>query len=181
VRGKILVDKHTAQLSTVTDPLPTILQGIPLDVRDVRVEIDRPDFIINPTNCRMQHATGAIGSVAGSVAHVSSRFRATDCALLPLKPRMTLRVGGSGHTHRNASSSLIATLRQQPGQANLRSVRVVLPKSINARLNVINDACTRAEFETDISKCAHAKAGTATAVTPLLRDPGKKRTSRKRH
>jgi hypothetical protein len=171
VRGKILVDKHTAQLSTVTDPLPTILQGIPLDVRDVRVEIDRPDFIINPTNCRMQHATGAIGSVAGSVAHVSSRFRATDCALLPLKPRMTLRVGGSGHTHRNASSSLIATLRQQPGQANLRSVRVVLPKSINARLNVINDACTRAEFETDISKCAHAKAGTATAVTPLLRDP----------
>jgi hypothetical protein len=50
-------------------------------------------------------------------------------------------------------------------------VRVTLPQTINARLNTINDACTRAEFEADVSKCAHAKAGTAVASTPLLRDP----------
>jgi len=38
-------------------------------------------------------------------------------------------------------------------------------------LNTINDACTRAEFESDVAKCAHAVAGSATASTPLLRDP----------
>ena len=59
----------------------------------------------------------------------------------------------------------------QRGQTNLRFVRVTLPQTINARLNTINDACTREEFESDLSKCAHATAGSATAVTPLLRDP----------
>jgi hypothetical protein len=50
-------------------------------------------------------------------------------------------------------------------------VRVTLPEPLNVRLTVIQDACTQQQFEGDISKCAHAKAGTATAVTPLLREP----------
>jgi len=57
------------------------------------------------------------------------------------------------------------------GQSNLRFVRVTLPQTINARLNTINDACTRIEFENDVKKCAHAKAGSAVASTPLLKAP----------
>jgi hypothetical protein len=83
-----------------------------------------------------------------------------------------MRVGGRGHTRRGQTSGLVTRLRMpQRNQANLRFVRVTLPITINARLNTINDACTRAEFESDLGKCAHAKAGTAVAVTPLLRDP----------
>ena len=34
-----------------SDPIPHILDGIPLKVRDMRVYADRPNFTLNPTNC----------------------------------------------------------------------------------------------------------------------------------
>jgi hypothetical protein len=110
-------------------------------------------------------------STEGATATVSDRFQAADCASLAFRPKLVLRVGGRGHTARNRTSPFTAKLTMPRGNANLRFVRVLLPRSINARLNVIQDACTRAEFENAIAKCDHARAGTATAVTPLLRDP----------
>jgi hypothetical protein len=172
VRSALFVDKHDATVRIVSDPFPTILQGIPLDVRDVRVNVNKPDFFLNPTSCAEKTITGTLTSTEGARADVSDRFQAADCASLRFRPRMTLRVGGRGHTRRGRVSALSTTLRMpQRNQANLRFVRVTLPKTINARLNTINDACTREEFESDISKCSHAVAGSAVAVTPLLRDP----------
>jgi len=172
VRSALFVDKHDATLRVVSDPLPTILQGIPLDVRDVRVSVNKPQFIVNPTSCVQKRVDGTIVSTLATRASVSARFEVGDCASLGFKPRMVLTVGGRGHTHRNQTSPLTTTLTMPPrNQAGLRFVRVTLPPTINARLNTINDACTRAEFESDISKCAHAKAGSAVASTPLLRAP----------
>jgi hypothetical protein len=167
VRSSIFVDKHTAELRVISDPLPRILQGIPLDVRDVRVDVDRKDFILNPTSCAKKTVSGVLGSVDGQTAAVSSRFQAADCASLAFKPRMALSVGSVGHTGRNATVPLSTTLTMPSGNANLRYVRVRLPKTINARLTVINRACTRAQYET--GKCEAARAGTAEAKTPLLR------------
>jgi hypothetical protein len=171
VRSALFVDKHDATVRIVSDPLPQVLQGIPLDTRDVRVNVNRPDFFVNPTSCAVKTIGGIVESVEGTRAAVSSRFQAVECRGLPFKPRLTLRVGGRGHTARNRTTPLTATLTMPRGGANLRSARVMLPKAINARLTVIQDACTRAEFEADISKCDHARAGTARAVTPLLREP----------
>ncbi len=170
VRQALFVDKHTAEISVISDPLPTILAGIPLDVRDVRVAINRPGFFLNPTSCAEKSITGVIESIAGSRASVSDRFQVGECSALPLRPTMTLAVGGRrGRTRRGRSTPLTATLTQTPGQAALRSVRVTLPKTINARLTVINDACTREEYEA--GNCEDARTGDAVAVTPLLRDP----------
>jgi hypothetical protein len=171
VRSALFVDKHDATVRIVSDPLPQILQGIPLDTRDVRVNVNRPDFFVNPTSCAVKTIGATVESVEGVRAAVSDRFQAVECAGLAFKPRLTLRVGGRGHTARNRTTPLTATLTMPRGGANLRSARVMLPKAINARLTVIQDACTRAEFEADISKCDHARAGTARAVTPLLREP----------
>ena len=170
VRSSLSVDKHTGNVRIVSDPLPTILQGIPLNVRDVRVNVDRSGFFLNPTSCAKKTIAAAIQSTAGVTAHVSDRFQAADCAGLGFKPSMILSVGGRGHTASGRSTPLSTTLAMpSKNQANLRFVRVTLPTTINARLTVINDACTRAQFETDIAKCAHAKAGTAAAVTRVLR------------
>jgi hypothetical protein len=85
---------------------------------------------------------------------------------------MVLTVGGRGHTTRNRPTPFSTKITMpKKGQANLRFVRVTLPDTINARLTVINDACTRAQFEANIKNCAHAQAGTAVASTPLLRAP----------
>jgi len=170
VRSALFVDKHDATVRIVSDPLPTILQGIPLDVRDVRVNVNKPGFFLNPTSCAEKTITGTLTSTAGASANVRDRFQAADCASLGFKPRMAMRVGGRGHTRRGQTSAFSTTLRMPArNQTNLKFVRVTLPQTINARLNTINDACTRAEFESDVSKCAHAVAGSASASTPLLR------------
>jgi hypothetical protein len=170
VRAAIFVNRRTSQLKVVSDRLPTILQGIPLDLRDVRVAIDRSRFIVNPTSCAEKHVFGTITSVAGAVAHAADRFEVTDCARLPLAPRMTLTVGARHRTRARISTPLTATLTQTPGQANLRVVTVVLPTTLDALLPVLNRACSLAQFEA--GHCGRAaRVGSAVAVTPLLRDP----------
>jgi uncharacterized repeat protein (TIGR01451 family) len=170
VRAAIFVDRHTAALRVVSDPLPTILQGIPLDVRDVRVIVDRPHFFLNPTSCAPKRIAATVGSTQGAVAHVGMRFRATDCANLPLSPKLTISVGARGRTSAGRSTPLTTVLTQPPGQTNLRSVSVTLPGTLDALLPVVNRACKLAEFEA--GHCTkRAKVGTAVAVTPLLRDP----------
>jgi uncharacterized repeat protein (TIGR01451 family) len=170
VRAAIFVDRRSTRLRVVSDPLPRILQGIPLELRDVRVAIDRPRFIVNPTSCAVKRIFGTIGSTLGAIAHGSSRFQVGECARLRLAPRLTLTVGSRGHTRGGASTPLSTTLTQTPGQANLGVVSVVLPSTLNARLAVLNRACTLAEF--DAGRCSsRARAGSAVALTPLLRDP----------
>jgi uncharacterized repeat protein (TIGR01451 family) len=172
VRGSIFVDKHTARLTVVSDPFPTLLQGVTLLVRDVRVAIDRRGFFFNPTSCAEKTIGADIDSAEGKSVHASQRFQAVECRSLGFRPHMSMRVGGRGHTRRGQTSPFTTRLTMpRRNEANVRFVRVTLPTTINARLNTINDACTRAEFESDLGKCAHAKAGTATAVTPVLPDP----------
>ena len=164
VRAAVFVDKHDATVRIVSDPLPTILQGIPLDVRDVRVKIDKPDFWLNPTSCAEKTIPATL---------TSTRARAPTCRHRSRRPIARVSASGrgwscgwaaEGHTRAGQTSPFTTRLTMpQRNQANLRFVRVTLPRTINARLNTINDACTRAEFESDISKCAHAKAGGAVA------------------
>jgi hypothetical protein len=170
VRAAIGVDRTTTQLHIVSDPLPTILQGIPLDVRDVRVAVDKPGFIVNPTSCAPKQVSATVGSTAGAVAHVSSHFQVVNCASLRFAPKLSLTIGAKRHTRAGVSTPLTATLTMPPGSANLRSVGVTLPGSLNALLPVIQRACPRADF--NAGRCTNAtKVGTAVAVTPLLRDP----------
>ncbi len=169
VRAALFVDKHDATLRVVSDSLPTILEGIPLDVRDVRVNIDRDGFIVNPTSCAEKTVGGIIGSTDGSSVNVSTRFQVGECARLALKPKMRIFVGKKRRTHRNAVTPFTTALKMPAGQTNLRYVKVSLPTTLNARLDVVNRACTRDEFEA--GHCSQAKAGTAYAITPLLRDP----------
>ena len=169
VRAAVFVDRHTAVLRVVTDPLPRELQGIPLQLRDVRVAVDRPRFMVNPTGCGAKQVRGVVTSVAGRVVAGSARFQAADCSALPFRPRLRLFVGSRGHTRAMVSTPLTAVLTQRPGEAGIRRVRVTLPTLLSARLPVIEDACTPDEFAA--GRCEQARAGTAVAVTPLLRDP----------
>lgn len=169
VRASVRIDRRTSTLSVVSDPLPTILEGIPLQLRDVRVTIDRPRFMVNPTSCLQKRVEATVGSTEGTTAKVSSRFQVGGCSKLKLRPRLSLTVGSRGHTRAGTSTPLTAKLTQTPGQSNLKSVAVTLPLSLNALLPVVEDACTQAEFEA--RNCEKARTGSATVVTPLLDKP----------
>jgi hypothetical protein len=169
VRQAIHVDPRSAQLSVVSDPFPAILKGVPLHIRSVRVAIDKPKFMVAPTNCSRQQFGGTATSLAGSTAPLTDRFRVGNCKDLGFSPRLSLTVGARGRTSQGISTPFKAVLRQKPGQSNLRSVKVVLPQSLAALLNVVNNACSLSEYQD--GRCDDSKAGEAVAQTPLLKDP----------
>lgn len=176
VRAKIEVDPHTAQVSIVTDSsgphsMPTVLQGIPVDVKAVNVVVDRPGFIFNPTSCEPTSVTGTIGSAEGANAKVSSRFQAADCGGLSFKPTFSAFTHAA-HTRRNGAY-LRVVVTSAFGQANIGKVHVSLPpKVLVARDSTLNLACSEAQFAANPAGCPPgAFVGTATATTPVLSKP----------
>ncbi|HEY7829189.1 MAG TPA: hypothetical protein VIC06_01335 [Solirubrobacteraceae bacterium] len=175
VRGGIYVDPHTTQITVITDPLPTILKGIPLDVRSATVTIDggplaHNQFIFNPTNCEPLAANGTVLSAEGAVATVSSHFQAANCAALSFKP--AFKVSTRGQTSKKNGSSFDVKVTSGVGQANIGKVLVTLPKQLPARLTTLQKACTEQVFAQNPATCpAESAVGTATAISPVLNMP----------
>jgi hypothetical protein len=178
VRAAINVDPSTAQLTVTADPLPTILDGIPLQLRVVNVTIDRPGFTFNPTSCNPLAITGTLTSTEGSSAQVSAPYQVTNCEAMGFKPRFT--VSTSGKTSRADGASIVARLSYPAGppagqasaQANIASVKVELPKQLPSRLTTLQKACPAATFEANPADCPVAsRIGEARSVTPVLRSP----------
>jgi hypothetical protein len=168
VREALYVDPETAQVTVRTDPLPQILEGIPLDVRDIRVYVDRPEFTLNPTNCEPKLVQATVTSTQGAVAQLSNRFQVADCARLGFKPKLSLKLKGG--TKRGGHPALNAVLMQKPHQANIAQAVVTLPHSEFLEQAHIRTICTRVQFAA--KQCpAGSIYGRATAVTPLLDGP----------
>jgi hypothetical protein len=184
VRASIAIDPHTAQLTITTDPngpyaIPTVLDGIPTDLRDISAVIDRPGFMFNPTNCSPQAFTGTASSSEGASAAISSRFQVGSCQSLSFKPDFT--VSTQGQTSKVNGASLDAKIvyptsapgnNQASTQANIASVKVDLPKQLPSRLTTLQKACTTAVFEASPAGCPRASiVGSARVTTPLLPVP----------
>lgn len=93
VRQALQVDPRTAKVrvdGSNSDPIPHILAGIPLRVRDVRVYVDRPEFTLNPTSCKRYEVAAQIWGGGLNPFSLfddapvprSAPFRASDCASL---------------------------------------------------------------------------------------------------
>jgi hypothetical protein len=172
VRAAILVDPITAAVRIVADPLPTILDGIPLQIRAVHVKIDRPGFTFNPTSCAPKAIDGVLGSVAGGAAARSVRFQVGDCAALGLKPSLALSLSGKGQTTDGKHPAVAAVLTQPASQANLKKVRVALPLSLALDPDNANGLCEFVDGSKAEPSCPKASiVGSATATTPVLNQP----------
>jgi hypothetical protein len=170
VRASIAVDPATAALTVTSDPLPTILKGVPVQIRTVNVTVDREGFTFNPTNCVPLAVGGTLTSTHGVAATVSSRFQAANCASLPFKP--SFKVSTQGSTNRKNGASLDVKVGSSGGQANIGKVRVSLPKQLPSRLSTLKQACRDSVFNQNPAACpAGSNVGSATATTPLLAHP----------
>jgi hypothetical protein len=167
VRARIMVDPHTARVTVVSDPIPTILQGVPLDVRRIDVTIDREGFVFNPTSCEPMQVDGMIGSTEGASANVSSRYQAAGCQTLSFKP--SFKVSTQGSTSKKGGASLDVKVGSSSGQANIAKVHVTLPKQLPSRLDTLKLACRESVFAANPALCpVGSDVGTATAITPIL-------------
>src|SRR5262249_40786552 len=110
IRAPLYIDRESAVLTAKSDPIPTILRGIPLKVRSVTVNVDRPGFILNPTDCTAMTATASISGGSGATATSSTRFEVGGCDKLKFAPK--LQISLKGGTRRNGLPALTATLNQ---------------------------------------------------------------------
>jgi hypothetical protein len=176
VRARIEVDPLTTQLTITTDPLPTIIDGIPADLRAINAVIDRPGFMFNPTGCEPAAFSGTATSTEGASVPIGSHFQVGSCKSLTFKP--DFRVSTSGKTSRKNGASLDAKIVYPKGpfpdnqasvQSNVKAVKVDLPKQLPSRLTTLQKACPSATFEANPASCpADSKVGTASAETPVL-------------
>jgi hypothetical protein len=179
VRSAIHVDPQTARVtidSAGSDPIPHIIDGIPLHLRDIRVYISRHDLTVNPTSCEpfsissTMTGSGAVFSnpADDTSAVATAPYQAFDCESLGFKPRFTLRLRGG--TRRGDFPALRAELRPRPGDANIGAAVVALPASEFLEQGHIRTVCTRAQFARQACP-SDSIYGSARAFSPLLAQP----------
>lgn len=168
-RAGITIDPYTARVTTTAD-LPTIVKGIPIRLRGVTVSINKQGFLLNPTSCAAMATESTVTSTDAATQKLSSPFAVGNCNLLKFKPGF--KAVTSSRTSKANGASLETTLNEIPGQANVKSVKVQLPKALPSRLTTLQKACPAATFEADYRNCpAGSFVGGSRANTPTL--PGK--------
>jgi hypothetical protein len=172
VRQKIYVDPIDTHVTAISDPLPTIVKGVPVRLQNLQVDIDKTGFMRNPTSCTPQQLTGTLSAAAGQTVPVSSRFQVGECAALGLKPKLALTLSGKGESTDGKHPAVTANLVQADGQSNLKKVRVALPLSLALDPENANGLCEFVDGSKVTPTCPAASiVGTATAVTPILDEP----------
>ncbi len=172
VRQKIYVDRRDAHVTIHSDPLPTMVSGVPVQLQRLEVAIDKPGFMVNPTSCEPQVIHGSLASVHGRTADIDARFQVGDCASLGLKPKLGLELTGRSQLKTGGHPGLDATLAMPggPGQANLKQVEVALPLSVALDPKNARALCTPEQAAA--RRCPEASiVGRASAETPILDQP----------
>jgi hypothetical protein len=173
-RATINVDPHTARV-TVSTPsagtpgaLPTIVSGVPVRLKTIKVEVNRPSFIFNPTNCGPLATESTLTSTFGATQGLSSPFQVGNCSALAFKP--SFKTATSAKTSKLNGASLQVSLTQPAHEANMKSVFVELPKQLPSRLTTLQKACPEATFAANPVSCRPlgSEVGTATVTTPVL-------------
>lgn len=171
VRGKITMDFAKSRLTIVTDSFPKSLQGIPLRIKNLSLNINRPGFMVNPTNCAPERISGVVDSTEGASAAVSAPFQVAGCSTLPFAPKITFSTGGPASRARGMGLDLNMSFPTGL-EANTHSIVMELPRPLRARLTTIQKACLAEVFATNPALCpASALVGSGTVKTTTLPTP----------
>jgi hypothetical protein len=170
VRAAILVDRDDAHVRVLSDPLPAILDGVPLLLRSARVTIDRPDTMRNPTSCAPLQIGSVLTSVASQTASPAVPFAASGCDKLAFSPKTKIALTGTTQTTDGKHPGVDSTVTQAPGQSNIQQVQVTLPLSLALDPDNAQALCEFADGARGACP-ATSVIGSATARTPLLDRP----------
>jgi hypothetical protein len=174
VRVALHVDPETAQIHAVSDEIPQILAGIPLDVRSIALNVTRNQFTLNPTSCNPS-AVAASALADSSTATLSSPFQVGGCGALAFKPKLAISLRGGTRRTKHPALKAVVTYPSQGAYANIERAQVTLPHSEFLDQAHIGTVCTRVQFAAgngNGEQCPAASIyGHARAITPLLDRP----------
>jgi hypothetical protein len=168
VRVALQVDPIDAHVTAVSDPLPQIIQCIPLRLRFVRINLDRSNFTLNPTNCDPFSVNAIVAGDQGAQANLSYPFQVANCASLTFAPRLALKL--TGGVRRLGHPAIHAVVTTKRGEANASSIAVTLPPNELLDNSHINTVCTRIDFAAQ-SCPPGSMLGHAIVASPLLNHP----------
>lgn len=179
VRARIEINPVTAALTVSTDAsgehaIPHILDGVPLELKHLYVNINRANFTINPTNCERRTITGSVASAEGALSPVSVPFQVGECGALRFQPEVLVTAGG--HSSKKDGENVSFKISYPQGalgsEAWFREAKFVIPKQLPSELKTIQQACPAATFEANPTNCpVHSKIGEAIVHTQVLPVP----------
>jgi hypothetical protein len=169
-RVALNVDEYSARIHAVADPLPTIRDGIPLDVRTIELNLDRPSFTLNPTSCEAMAVEGSASTQAGQSTPLKNPFQVGECGRLGFKPKIAISL--KGPTKRAGLPALRATVTYPKGgaYANIARAQVSLPHSEFLEQGNLDQTCTKPLLAAHACP-ASSIYGKVKAWTPLLEKP----------
>jgi hypothetical protein len=156
--------------------VPQILEGIPLRVRSLAIELNRPDFLFNPSDCKAQQVAATVTGGEGAVATLTEPFRVSGCASLRFVPKLTATTAAKATALGNGASLALTIANSAtangPGAA-ISSAVVELPNALRPRLHTLQNACLQPSAgPLRLGACSpQSQIGTATAITPILAHP----------
>ena len=175
VREALRLNPITARAEVdgaASDPIPHILKGIPLNLRDLRVYADRPDFTLNATSCE---------PLAGPIDDLGRRHRPGTARADPGRPLQPLpgrglRLPGlqaqAGDLSSRAAPSAAPSrpcgrsYDPAPGEANFSRAAVTLPHSAFLEQAHFRTICTRVQFAAGAGHGSHCPKGARSTATP---------------
>jgi len=171
VRSTINVDPNTAAATITSDPIPQLVKGVPSQIKELNVVVDRAGFQFNPTNCDPMSVTGTLSGYEGASAAVSSPFQVANCAMLPFHPIFTAST--SAHTSKANGANLFVKITYPNGAyANVAKSITELPYALPSRLTTIQKACPDTVFEANPAACDEgSEIGHAIVHTPVFKNP----------
>jgi hypothetical protein len=171
VRVALHIDERTAQVTAVSDTVPSIIGGVPIRMRSIQVNINKPEFMINPTSCHASFIESQGIGDQGTVTDFSSYFHPVNCYSLGFSPRMAIKqLGGTKQTKRTKNPRLRFDLYTRPGDANLKSISVTLSKAYQIDQRHLFNICSRSQLENE--RCeGRQPMGRVWVKSPLLDEP----------
>ena len=170
VRSRIEINPHTAAVTITSDPIPTIVKGVPAQIKQLNVTVDRPGFEFNPTNCTPTTITARLSGAQAATASATYPFNTQNCTRLPFDPGVNATT--QGKTSKADGASLNLKFTSHSGEAHVAKAILTIPATLPARLTTIQKACIASIFETNPANCPEGSAiGTAIVHTPVLTNP----------
>jgi hypothetical protein len=167
VRIAVYVDPRSARIRLVSGPLPTVADGLPIEFRDLRVSLDRPGFVLNPTDCRETSVDATVERASMPAAEVSDRFEVGSCADLGFRPIARFRAAGA--VGRNGHPTIAVELRTRSGDADVAAAAFTLPTDELLDLRHVRSMCAA---DVPPQECPGASVvGRATLWSRLVGDP----------
>lgn len=153
---------------TLTGTLPAVWRGLSLQIRRLRLDLDRAGFVMNPSACGPLPFRATMAGALGSASGIDASITTENCAALPFAPTLSARLGGElgplGHPN------VTVALDARAGDSHLRAATVTLPEGVLADTANLRNTCSAAQFAA-VACSAATRIGTTTARVSLTPEP----------